>query len=54
VRLRGRRSDEGIVTQAFDIGVVLTKHEILKADLLDGALPAGEHAEQPTKQHVED
>jgi hypothetical protein len=33
---------------------LVTKHEILKADLLDGALPAGEHAEQPTKQHVEE
>jgi hypothetical protein len=32
----------------------VTKHEILKADLLDGAVPAGEHAEQPTKQQVEE
>jgi hypothetical protein len=33
---------------------LVTKHEILKADLLDGAILGGEHAEQPTKQQVEE
>jgi hypothetical protein len=33
---------------------LVAQHEILKADLLDGAILGGEHAEQPTKQQVED
>jgi hypothetical protein len=33
---------------------IVTKHELLKSDLLDEAVPAGEHAEQLTKQHVDE
>ena len=46
------------VDGAFDLTAknhhLVAKHEILKADLLDGAILGGEHAEQPTKQQLED
>ena len=46
------------VDGAFDLTAknhhLVAKHEILKADLLGGAILGGEHAEQPAKQQVEE
>jgi hypothetical protein len=33
---------------------LVAQHEILKANLLGGAIPGGEHAEQSRKQQVEE
>src|SRR5450830_1333322 len=55
-------SQECAITHPVDRALYLTaqdrylvaKHEILKADLLGGAILGGEHAEQPAKQQVEE
>jgi hypothetical protein len=33
---------------------LVAKHEILNLNLLDGAIPRGNHAEQSTKHHIEE
>ena len=55
-------SQERAITHPVDGALHLTakdrhlmaKREILKADLLGGAILGGEHAEQPAKQQVEE